>query len=52
MAMFMAIQIIKYPDKYKFSGMPETLKAQIATHLIDSGAESLIDEASYLAKSN
>ena len=42
--LFMAQQIIKYPERYKFSDMPNSLKAQIAEVLIDSGAAHLIDE--------
>lgn len=50
LALFMAQRIIKYPEQYKFSDMPETMKPQIATVLIDSGAEHLIDDPAYLPK--
>lgn len=51
LAMFMATQIIKYPERYKFSDMPFTMKSQIATILIDNGAEHLIDDSAHLPQS-
>lgn len=47
LVLFMAMQIIKHPERYLFSDMPNSLKAQIAEVLIDSGAAHLINEEQY-----
>lgn len=44
---FMAQQIIRHPQRYLFSDMPNSLKAQIAAVLIENDAAHLINEEEY-----
>lgn len=45
--LFMSQQIIRHPEMYLFSAMPNSLKPQIAENLIELGAGHLIDEEEY-----